>query len=221
MPRTNTSGSSHLVLWGAGTARTIRPHWALAELGLGYSCRPILPRSGETQTPEYTAINPRQKVPALQDGDLTITESAAIVIYLSDRYGTPATTLLPADLTPRAQCLEWCFFLSTEIDATALYVMRRHVGLPAIYGEAPVAVTAAEGYFVRQMGQVERTLADERPWLMGDRFTAADILLSTCVSWAVAYNQPVAAHVLAYNSRACARPAYATAAAHNKPPAAA
>ena len=69
--------SENLVLWGVGTPRTLRAHWALHELGLRYTSRPILPRSGETKTPEYTALNPRQKIPLLQDGDFTIGESAA------------------------------------------------------------------------------------------------------------------------------------------------
>jgi glutathione S-transferase len=205
------------ILWGVGTSRTIRAHWALAELGLDYELRPILPRSGETQTPEYTAINPRQKIPALQDGDLVMTESAAIITYLSDRYGTPVNALLPADPIERARCLEWCFFLVSEIDATALYVMRRHAGLPQIYGEAPIAVKGAGDYFLRQMGQVERTLADGRDYLMGARFTAPDILLSTCITWAVGYKLPVTESVLAFNERATARLAFKAAVARNTP----
>ena len=59
-----------LVLWGVGTSRTLRAHWALHELDLDYECRPILPRTGETQTQEYTELNPRQKIPLLQDGEL-------------------------------------------------------------------------------------------------------------------------------------------------------
>ena len=210
------AGTSRL-LWGVGTSRTIRAHWALAELGLDYQCRPILPRSGETQTPEFTSINPRQKIPTLQDGDLTITESAAIVFYLSDRYATADNALVPTDTVERARCLEWCFFLATEIDATALYVMRRHRDLTHIYGEAPTANEAALGYFNRQMGQVQRTLADGRTYLMGERFTAADIILSSCVTWAVRYALFVAPHVLAYNTRATSRPAYMKALARNTP----
>jgi glutathione S-transferase-like protein len=66
-----------LTLWGIGTSRTIRAHWALHELDLPYVRRPILARSGETKTPEFTALNPRQKIPLLQDAGLTIGESAA------------------------------------------------------------------------------------------------------------------------------------------------
>lgn len=207
-----------LLLWGIGTSRTIRAHWALHELGLDYEVRPILPRSGETQTAEFTAVNPRQKIPALQDGDLVMTESAAIVTYLSDRYGTPSSALLPEGTIERARCLEWCFFLVSEIDATALYVLRRHVGLPHIYGEAPVAVEAAEGYFKRQFGHVDRTLADGRAFLTDDRFTAADILLSSCITWAINYGLPVSAIARAYNAQITARPAYRSALLRNTPP---
>ena len=84
-----------LILWGAGTSRTIRPHWAMHELGLAYDKRPIQSRSGETLTAEYTALNPRQKIPLLQDGDFTIGESAATVVRsLGDKdSGTPQFTL--------------------------------------------------------------------------------------------------------------------------------
>ena len=78
-----------LVLWGVGTSRTLRAHWALHELGLDYECRPILPRTGETQTQEYTELNPRQKIPLLQDGDFKIAESPAIAAYLSNTHGHP------------------------------------------------------------------------------------------------------------------------------------
>ena len=126
------------ILWGVGTSRTIRAHWALHELGLEYERRPIQPRTGETQTPEFSALNARQKIPLLQDNGFVITESAAIVTYLSDAYGQPHNRLVPDDLRERARCLEWCFFVISELDATSLYVMRRHGDLRHIYGDAPI-----------------------------------------------------------------------------------
>src|SRR5215203_1169689 len=76
------NATPNLTLWGVGTSRTIRPHWAMHELGLAYETKPIGPRTGETKTAEYTRLNPRQKIPLLQDGDFCIGESAAIVAYL-------------------------------------------------------------------------------------------------------------------------------------------
>ena len=61
-----------LILWGVGTKRTIRAHWALHELDLPYECRPIMSRSGETKSTEFTALNVRQKIPLLEDGDFVL-----------------------------------------------------------------------------------------------------------------------------------------------------
>src|SRR4029450_4517600 len=107
--------SNQLVLWGVGTSRTIRAHWAVHELGLDYEPRPIQARSGETKTPEYTKLNPRQKVPLLRDGDFCIGESAAIVAYLSQMYSTPERALIPQRPREYAAWLEWCFFIVTEL----------------------------------------------------------------------------------------------------------
>jgi glutathione S-transferase len=209
--------SNERILWGVGTSRTIRAHWALHELDLSFDLRPIQPRTGETQTPEFTALSARQKIPLLQDNGLVLTESAAIVAYLSDAYGQPHNRLIPTDPCARARCLEWCFFVISELDATSLYVMRRHGDLRHVYGEAPIAREAAAEYFQKQMRTVERALNDEPHYILGDRFTAADILLSSCVTWAVRYGVPVTDAVIAYNKRATARPAYARTVQTNAP----
>src|SRR3984957_2028327 len=150
--------SNERILWGVGTSRTIRPHWALHELGLSFELRPILPRTGETETPEFTALSARQKIPLLQDDGLVLTESAAIITYLSDASGGHHNRLLPTDMRERARCLEWCFFVISELDATSLYVIRRHGDLSHIYGEAPIVNEAAAAYFQKQMRTVERAL---------------------------------------------------------------
>src|ERR1700730_5621590 len=98
-----------LVLWGVGTSRTLRAHWALHELGLDYQSKPILARSGETKPQESPRLNSRQKVPLLQDGDFKIAESPAIAAYLSNTYGTPETALIPSD--PREQATYRMVFL--------------------------------------------------------------------------------------------------------------
>lgn len=111
-----------LTLWGVGTSRTVRPHWALHELGLKYDTQAIGPRTGETKTNDYTKLNPRQKVPLLQDGDFCIGESAAIVAYLSRTYSTPDNSLIPETQRDYASWLEWSFFIVTELDSTSLHV---------------------------------------------------------------------------------------------------
>jgi glutathione S-transferase len=199
-----------LTLWGVGTSRTIRAHWALHELGLDYRCKPILPRSGETKTAEYTQLNPRQKIPLLQDGDFTIGESAAIVAYLARTYSSPDVSLVPVEPRDFARWLEWCFFIVAELDSTSLYVMRRHglKGLAHIYGHAPEVVGQAAEYFRQQLRHVEVALSDGRKYLMGDQFTSADILLATCLVWAIDYGVGVCDVATPYLDRVTARPAY-------------
>jgi glutathione S-transferase len=209
----------NLVLWGVGTSRTARAHWAMHELGLEYQCRPILPRSGETKTAEYTKLNARQKIPLLQDGNFTIGESAAIVAYLSRTYSTADKSLVPNDPAAFARWLEWCFFIVAELDSTSLYVMRRHgtnQGLAHIYGAAPEVVQKAGEYFRQQLRHVEVSLADDRRYLMGEQFTSADILLTTCLLWAIDYGVGVCDNAVPYLERVTSRPAFQKSSAVNE-----
>lgn len=205
-----------MVLWGAVSSRVLRVHWALIELGLPYRSVPIQSRSGETETPEYRALNPRRKIPTFQDGDLVLTESAAIVTYLAEIYGTPERSLIPAEQPARAKYFEWLSFVAMELDATALYVLRRHEGLPQIYGEAPVACEAARAYFDRMIRAAADDLADGRRHLLGEPFTGADICMTTVLDWAERYDCPLPDAWLAYRQRVRERPSYAAALAANR-----
>ena len=194
----------------------------MAELGLKYETYAIGPRTGETKTAEYTRLNPRQKVPLLQDGDFAIGESAAIVAYLSQTYSTPDRSLIPEEKQQYAKWLEWCFFIVTELDSTSLYVMRRHgtnQGLAHIYGNAPDVVAKAGEYFREQLRHVEVALDDGRTFLMGDQFTSADILLTTCLEWAIAYGVGICDNAQPYLERIKTRPGYLRGNAANVPPA--
>lgn len=213
------STTPDLTLWGAGTSRTIRAHWAMHELGLSYKVKPIGPRTGETKTAEYTRLNPRQKIPLLQDGDFCIGESAAIVAYLSRMYSTPERSLIPEATRDYAAWLEWCFFVVAELDSTSLYVMRRHRAdaLGHIYGVAPEVVAQAGQYFRQQLRHVEVALMDGRQFLMGDQFTSADLLLTTCLDWAIAYGVDICDNAHPYLERIHGRDAYCRAQAANVP----
>jgi glutathione S-transferase len=75
-----------------------------------------------------------------------------------------------------------------ELDATSLYVVRRHRGLKDIYGAPPAAIDA---YFFKQLGHVDQALRAGGPFLLGRQFTTADILLTTCLTWAIALDVAV------------------------------
>lgn len=206
-------------VWGVGTSRTLRPHWMLCELGLDYHTREILPRTESMNDPGFLELTQRGKVPLLEDGDVVIGESAAMVLYLADR-NRDRVSLAPLPATDeRARFDELCFFVMTELDAI-LYVIRRHEGLPETYGEAPVATEAARQYFLRQAGDIERRLADGRRYLLGDDFGGADLLLMTCLMWAEFLKISLPGRLNDYKLGISERPAYRQALARNFPPSA-
>lgn len=205
------------ILWGAGTPRTMRAHWILRELGLSYERRPIGPRTGETQTPEFTKINPSQKVPVLQEDEFTLTESAAIVTYLGETYGAARGLVPPAATKERALYYQWCFFLMMELDAHTLYIIRKHADLKEVYGEAPNALRAAEEGFRKQVQVAGQKLASRAPFILGERFTGADILLTTCLTSAVRRRIPLTDTLQEYLKRTTSRDAYMLAYEANQP----
>jgi glutathione S-transferase len=205
-------------LWGIGSPRTLRPHWMLHELGLDYETRAILPRGAGMDDPELLRITRRRKIPFFEDGEIRIGESGAIVFYLADRYRERGVLAPEPGTAARARFEELAFFILMELDATALYVLRRHEGLPDVYGNAPEACTAARDYFQRMIGEIERRLADGRPYLLGDAFSAADVLLTSCLAWAQFVQIPLAEPLAAYHKRTAARDAFARAMQVNFPP---
>lgn len=194
-----------LTLWGMGTVRQLRPHWMLAELALDYEYFPVHPRSGETMKPEFLKINPRHKVPVLRHGELIIAESAAIIEYLSEAFPAPPGLYVAREPKGRAKLNEWCYFIVSELDATSLYIVRRHLGLKHIYGAAPRAVEEAKKYFSEQLGAIDNTIGAT---LLPGRFSVADILMTTCLDWAVDEKIVLPPKAAAYHAGMQARPAY-------------
>lgn len=165
-------------MWGVGTPRTLRVHWALQELGCPYVTRPVRPRSEEAGSVAYRALHPSCKVPALVDGDDVLTESGAIVNDLLRRFGRQAGLELPVDPVRPGRDEEWSSLALMELDAASLYLIRRHVDLSAVSGVAPVAVEAARQYTQRAIAALTQRLgADDHA--MGASFSGADILVTT------------------------------------------
>ena len=101
---------SECILWGAGTARTLRPIWLAEELGLDYTLHPIGPRTGETQTAAFTKLTRKQKIPFLEHGDIRLSESLAICRYLQKTFRTDALAV-PQDDIACAKEDEWCCYI--------------------------------------------------------------------------------------------------------------
>ena len=204
-----------LTLFGVGTSRTIRAHWMLLELGLDYETRPIQSRTGETLTDDFRRLNPRHKIPVLQHKSFVLTESAAIIQYLSETFADGSEIYVPTNAQARATLNEWCYFIMTELDAGSLYVVRRHEGLVHIYGDAPKAVEAGKTYFSHNLEAMASRIA--APYLMGDRLSTADILLMSCLEWAAIANIALPRELMEYRQRLAQRPAFQAAMKLNFP----
>jgi len=211
-----TDQSQDRVVWGVGTSRTIRAHWALIELDLQYRTVPLRTRTMDMEDLSFLSMNPRKKIPVLKDGDLILTESAAIVTYLAERYSTADRRLIPESIEHRARYMEWLSFICMELDATSLYVLRRHEGLPDVYGDAPEACDAAREYFQRMINAAAMRL-DDGPYLLGDAFSGVDILMTCALNWAHRYGLPLPAAFQQYRSALLDRPAYKAAIEANTP----
>jgi glutathione S-transferase len=105
-----------------------------------------------------------------------------------------------------------------ELDALALYILRRHSGLPEVYGEAPNAVRAAREAFEKQIKVADQRLAWHGPYILGTTFTAADILLTSCLSWADRYTLPLTETLIKYRQLTTSRAAHQAAVEANRLP---
>ena len=193
-------------LWGSGTARTLRPIWMAEEMDINYELIPIGPRTGETQTHEFTEINPKQKIPAMQCKELNLSESLAICRFMQKNYSSE-NIYIPSDETDIHKEDEWCNFIYGELDETSLYVMRRHYDLKEVYGESPIVVDACRKYFMRQLDVVENHL-ESRNTILESGFGLADIFLMTCLDWAIFYEFSLPKNINQYRDRIASRPAY-------------
>ena len=210
--------SKSRILWGVGTSRTIRAHWALIELKLSYKTEIIRTRTPDTETAAFKSVNPRQKIPVLQDGTLTMGESAAIVTYLAESYSTEQVNLIPDNPKARAKYFEWMSFICMELDATSLYVLRRHWSLPEIYGDSPVANKASEEYFNRMITAADKLKNPKQKYLLETGFSGVDILMTTTLKWAIDYNQKIPNDFMEYLDHMVNRPGYIAALEANKMP---
>jgi glutathione S-transferase len=153
----------------------------------------------------------------LRHGSLVLTESAAIIQYLGETFPHVTEIYVPHDAVGRASLHEWCYFIMSELDASSLYVVRRHDGLKHIYGEAPIAVESAKSYFLHNLDAMAASIGRESPYLLGDRLSVADILLMTCLDWALSCGISLPEAVSHYRQRVALRPAYQAALKKNFP----
>lgn len=166
-----------LKVYGTPASRTVRVLWMADELGLDYENIPTH-YQGEAQEPEFLAINPNGRVPTLDDDGLIVWESMAINLYLARKYGGD---LAPRDLAEEAGAMQWSFWAITECEKALLDALVLSLGLFGVAKNQDKA-QACTAKLERPFGVIDGHLAD-REWLLGDRFTVADLNVAAILVW--------------------------------------
>jgi glutathione S-transferase len=166
-------------LYEFGPTRSIRARWTLQELGVDFESETVNLMKGEHQRPEFRAINPAGKIPVLVDGDLVLTESVAIVLYLAEKY--PEKGLLPKDPKQRAEAYRWLLFAATELEQP-LWRISRNTFLYPEEQRIPADIPIAKREFVEMAAVVDAHLRG-RNFLVGDRAGVADFVMAYTLDW--------------------------------------
>ncbi|MCB9762414.1 MAG: glutathione S-transferase family protein [Alphaproteobacteria bacterium] len=193
-------------LHGSGRSRSFRALWALEELRLDFTYVPIDFRAGDARSPAYLKLNPGSKVPTLVDDGRALTESGAILAWLGDRYGDGA--LVPRAGTWARACYDrWSYFAVTELEQPLWSIGKHRFALPRDW-RVPAMLETAPKEFARATALLSEGLG-EQPWILGETFTFADVLLIHTLEWAKRFEVPAAeANLDAYRLRGLARPGY-------------
>lgn len=171
-------------LYEFGPTRSIRARWVLQELGVEFEVVTINMLKGENRSPEFLAVNPAGKLPVLVDGDLILTESVAIVLYLAEKY--PDKQLIPATLAERAQLNRWLLFTTTELEQP-LWRMARHTHLYPKEKRIPDEIALARDDFLQMASVIDQHMHD-RQFVVGHRVTVGDFVLAYTLDWAKEVN---------------------------------
>ena len=164
-------------LYGTPPTRAIRVQWLLNELGIDCEVIGLNPMD---PGPEFLKLNPAGKLPMLVDGDVVLTESAAIPLYLAEKH--PEKGFIPSNLADRGQMYRWIFFLVTEIEQPLW-----RIGLnTSIYPEenrVPADIENATRDCKKMVAVFEQHMAD-RDYVAGNRLSVADFIAAYTLDWA-------------------------------------
>jgi glutathione S-transferase len=195
-----------ITLYGATASRAHRVLWMLKELNLPFNHVQTSFVDGSTHTPEFLAINPNGRVPALDDDGFMLCESLSINLYLARKYGG---SIAPKGLQEETLATQWSFWVTTEVEKTLLFASANR----ALFAEGSRDEEQAQ-MAIAKLGRpfkvLEAHLADKQ-YLLGDRFTVADLNVATVMDLAPQCGIALDAwpHLAEWHQRCLERPAAA------------
>ena len=190
---------ARLKLYHATPSRSTVAMWMLEELGEPYEVKLLSLKNGDQRKPEYLAINPMGKVPTIDDGGTIVSEVSAICCYLADAY--PQAGLAPAIGDKlRGPYLKWLFYGPSCVE-------------PAMIDKAmnrPPVSRSMAGWadYDTVIGTLRDVVGKASPYILGERFTAADVVIGSNLNWGMQFNLlPALPEFVAYTDNIKRRPA--------------
>lgn len=166
-------------LYGIASSASLVPHILLRELGVPHRLVLLDQAAGEHRTPDYINLNPNARVPTLLDDDLVVYETAAICLHLCDRHAE-AGLAPPPGTAERARFYQWMMWLTNTVHPDMLMYFYAERYVPADRCDA--LRTVAEGRVHLMFQQVDTALTD-RPFLLGEAYSAVDAYLFSVARW--------------------------------------
>ncbi len=197
-----------LTLYHASPSRSSVVLWMLEELGQPYDIKLLSLKQGDNMKPDFLAINPMGKVPTLRHRDTIVTELAAICTYLADEF-PDAKLNVPVGAPRRGVYLKWLFFNPGCLEPAL-------IDRAAPRKEPPRRGMLGYGDFDTVMNVLVKAI-EKGPWLMGEQFTAADVVIGANIRWGMVFKMlPERKEFTDYAARIAARPAAQRAQAKDK-----
>lgn len=206
-----------LTLYGCYRSRATRPLWALFETGLDFDHVPViqayrLPNPDAPDAPIHTAsavflaVNPMGQIPAMVEGDLVLTESLAITLHVARLAGGP---IAPANNAETSLMEQWALFATSAVEGPALEITFAFAKGQDKSPEGAALIARSAEALHRPLARLEAHLATQ-DWLVGGRFTVADIVVEECARYAQSHPTLLAGYpaVSAWIARCQARPAF-------------
>jgi glutathione S-transferase len=197
------SSDSGLRIYGIARTRAFRALWVAKELGLDYEHLPIEIGEAGARAPEFLAINPNGRLPVIVDDGFVLFESLAITLYLAKKH-SPGK-LYPATLQNEAKTWQWSFWAISEVDRGVNIWSLHAVRLPPADRD-PQKLAEALKVIAGPFRVLDAALA-ERPYLLGDEFTVADLNVAAVISRAIDMDLTATPRLGAWLKRCLERPA--------------
>lgn len=191
-----------LRIYGSAKSRALRVLWMTGELGLAYEHKDWLPRTPETRTPEYLALNPNGRVPTIDDDGFILSESMAINCYLAKKH---KSALFPADPKNEARALQWSLWETDRLDRQIVVYCRHTRDLPEAERNPAIAEQAWKE-IEPAFGVLETALARSE-WLAGPAFSVGDLNVAAALYRALSLDLGSWPRLQAWLKRCWERPA--------------